>query len=178
MSTRSVIAYPHADGWSGVCCHSDGYPTWTGPEIWTVLRYRHNNDVSAFVEAEIKAHPGGWSQFGDRCYCHGPEVEGEAHDMRYDFTDEATNAALFIEWVYVVGRHAITIYTSVRREGTYREEYAHLRSGYYDAPSYGWGRVGQVSVHGEEPDWQEIETRGRHMRELAYRLYDTEDKAS
>lgn len=38
MSTRSIIAEPHGDGFRGRYCHSDGYPTWNGRVLHALVR--------------------------------------------------------------------------------------------------------------------------------------------
>lgn len=38
MSTRSIIAEPKGDVWRGRYCHSDGYPTWNGRQLWAIVQ--------------------------------------------------------------------------------------------------------------------------------------------
>jgi hypothetical protein len=38
MSTRSIIAVPHGDGWKGRYAHWDGYPEWMGRALWEIVQ--------------------------------------------------------------------------------------------------------------------------------------------
>lgn len=167
MSTRSVIAYPTSDLWAGTYCHMDGYPTWQGPRLWSLRHDQCGGDAQRVRETYLLSHPGGWSSLGSVCYCHGDDPD--TGDMRDDATDEAANEALSIEWVYVMGRAALTIYTSVRAEGTMRcEAYG---GGHYDQPRYRWTRVTSVALDPHAPDWTWIERLGDAAKEAAHHQY-------
>lgn len=38
MSTRAVVAVPYGDSWHGRHAHTDGYPSWDGHELWTLVK--------------------------------------------------------------------------------------------------------------------------------------------
>jgi len=152
MSTRSVIATTQGDGWQGVYCHFDGYPTCRGPRLWKVLS-DCGFDRDRFEAEVLTPHPGGYSSFPETCYCHDPRHD-PTNVMRYTEADEEASA-LFIEWVYVVGRNVLTIYTCVPTGEERRCENDDGR--WWMEPAYRWVVVTQVPLDGPEPDWQAIE---------------------
>jgi hypothetical protein len=169
MSTRSVIAVAHGDTWEGVYCHSDGYPTWLGPELWTTFHARYGGDVAAFEAQAIQAHRYGYSSFPDDCYCHGQWDPREAQEMVYTAEDEE-HSALLIEWVYVFSRRVLTVFTSVDTGRKHRLDGPH---GWWMEPVYRWTLVEQIDLQGLEPDWDEVEARGDQVRDNAHRLIAT-----
>jgi hypothetical protein len=170
MSTRSVIAVTKGDSWEGVYVHSDGYPTNMGPEVWTTLRYRHNGNVADFAAQEVQAHTSGYSSYPDGCYCHafGKNEDGP---MVYTAEDE-DDGALFIEWVYVVGRHVLSVFKSVPTGREQRQE--NSAGHWWMRPVYRWALVQQVDLQGCEPDWGEVEARGRRLRDEAASVVETQ----
>jgi len=89
MSTNAYICYKTEDGnIKGVYNHWDGYLEELGHDIIDVAikqfidnrgepGVRNNATVEealqAFIQVYIKGHPGGWSTFPTKCYCHSPE---------------------------------------------------------------------------------------------------------
>jgi hypothetical protein len=123
-----------------------------------VLHDRHHNDVHAFAEQAIYAHRCGYSDFPETCYCHS-YTDQEESEMIYTAEDEHANAALHIEWVYVVGRHVLTIFKSVPTNRELRIE--NMTGHWWMEKVYRWAQVAQVSLQGGEPDWEKIEALGR-----------------
>jgi hypothetical protein len=152
MSTRSVVATTHGDGWRGLYCHYDGYPTCLGPRLWTALR-ACGFDRDRFEAEVLTPHPGGYMSFPDTCHCHDPQHDSTTV-MIYTEADEEAYA-LCIEWVYVVGRDVLTISTSMPTGADRRCQDADGR--WWMEPAYGWVVVTQVRLDGPEPDWQAIE---------------------
>jgi hypothetical protein len=170
MSTRSVIAVAHGDVWEGVYCHSSGYPTWLGPELWTTFHARHGGDIVAFEAQVIQAHRGGYSGYPDDCYCHVVGDPADADEEFYTPEDEE-QCALLIEWVYVFSRRVLTVLKSVPTGKTIRRE--GWQRGYWMEPVYRWAMTQQIDLHGLEPDWDEVEARGKQVRDDAYRRIAT-----
>ena len=106
MSTRSNLAYKTKDGYSGIYCHSDGYPTWRGKQIWEIIQglYKETHDykeaIDKFIKDYIKGHPGGWSSFPLSCYCH----RGENESCSNMIVTSKNPDPLFMEWVYILDR--------------------------------------------------------------------------
>jgi hypothetical protein len=153
MSTRSVIAVAKGDGWQGIYCHMEGYPTYQGPELWRVWHTAYLGDLTAFEQGVITGHPAGYSTFPDDCHCHN-EWGDKDGEMLYTHNDEQASA-LFIEWVYVFSRRVLTIFTS---EPTGEQQRCENDNGrWWMEPAYRWVVVCQVPLDGPEPDWQVIE---------------------
>ena len=166
MSTRGVIARVQGDGWKGIYHHSDSYPTWLGRELWRALQNEYEGDVEALLKDAVDEHPGGWSSFSDRCYCHDPERKDEG-DMI--MTDRDCDP-LFIEWVYAFdpGSRTMSVFSSAQAEtllpgqhGTYIEpsETHHLDGTveHTDGHYYVHRLVGSFPTDGDEPNWEELE---------------------
>ena len=143
MSTRACVAKVWGDGWSGVYTHWDGYPTHQGPIIWAKLHEECGGNSDVFIERYIDAHPSGWSSFGEICYCHNKDFP-DHEPMIITSDDERHNQALYTEWVYVIGKRVLTVYTSDKRDSPLENQ-------------YGWEIVAQVPLDGPEPDWGKLE---------------------
>lgn len=64
MSTRSIIAEPAGDGFTGIYCHWDGYPTCRGAQLWEALA-ELGGDVDALKAWALRpGEVGYWSSFG------------------------------------------------------------------------------------------------------------------
>jgi hypothetical protein len=144
------------DGWRGVYVHGDGYPTWQGPQLWTLLHTRYQGNVAAFTTGVIDAHPCGYSVLPDECYCHDP-IAPEEEGMPIASTDEADCAAT-IEWVYIVGHQHLTIVKSVPAVFPRHDEHdTDMDIGYT------WTYVTQVPLTEHTPDWRAIEMQGEQL---------------
>jgi hypothetical protein len=137
MSTRGVIAIGTAKGWAGVYQHNDSYPTWLGRKIWEFLK---KQGIQAFMET-IAQHPGGWSSWPERCYCHHEAYANEDRRptmyLSADFVDP-----LFSEWVYVLDPATEQLHIiGSRRMGKKIWQHCLLRT---------------VSLEDNEPDWTAI----------------------
>jgi hypothetical protein len=150
MSTRSCVAVIEGDSWRGVYCHSDGYPTARGKEVWDAI-HALGGDVEAFKKKYIDAHKSGWSSFGTRCYCHPKRAkdalslrmgwatrEAETNDNRIAEADVTSGKWWDIEYVYILAPGVLTIGTV----------------GHND-----WQPIAQVRLDDPEPDWAAIEQR-------------------
>ena len=171
MSTRSAIAYASGDGWHGVYCHSDGDPTGQGPQVWNAVQHACGGNARRFRDTFIARHPAGWSSFSGNkdgwCYCHDHETgkrtsRRDNAPMPVCSDHEADNSALFIEWVYVVGTNALTVYTSIRGNGETVEA----------DPRYVWGLVGTYPLDAPEPDWEGVEACGDALKDAAHACND------
>jgi len=165
LSTRSAIARPRGDGWEGVYCHSDGYPTGVGQDIWKLVHEKFNGDGEAFLKEYLDKHPSGWSIFPDNCYCHHPDWAARAdHKTRITVssTEDKTDTPLHIEWVYIVAPGVMTI----------------LKSFPLPEPGkYAWCIVTQVEFSDVEPDWAAIEKLGEDMCHNAWEKNRPSDAA-
>ena len=190
MSTRSALAYKTKEGWEGVYCHWDGYPTNRGKQIWEILMQKFvlnkgkigvSNDGStalqSFVDVYIKGHKGGWSVFPDECYCHSPEfmMRDGVHDNWE--TDKTVNA-LFIEWVYVIDieNKKLFIYTGARAEGEHEEKASNGRK--WKSPNYQHYLVCEIEINpdAKEPNWDFVEATGAKISNEMYKKYKEEVK--
>ena len=138
MSTRAIIGKTTGaeQQFRGIYSHSDGYPTWLGKSLWQTVHEQFHGDVKRFVREMITKHPGGWSSFGDCCYCHENSVKTSAPKMVFtdkDFTNGDDGSA---EWLYIfdVENHKLFI-----RDVNHKED------------------VGVIDLDGPEPDWSKIE---------------------
>lgn len=166
MSTRGCIARVEGDFWRGIYQHWDSYPTRLGKTIWERLHDGYQGNISQLLEDAIDKHPGGWSSYPDRCYCHW---KGRENDGPMVMTDQDCDP-LFIEWVYALdpdskvmsiftnasvpklkgGQHGTLIEASTiqRLDGTVEKTPAHY---------YVHKLVASVRLDGDEPDWETIE---------------------
>ena len=164
MSTRGVIAVTHGDSWLGVYLGSDAYPSWSGTRLWKVFSQQYGGDLALFEREVIRTHPGGYHSADDQCYCHDP-ADPRPTDAAFYTPEDEDFEALHIEWLYIFGRHALTIYTSVRALGYHT---CTRDDGYsWQSPNYRWALVTQVALAGAEPDWQAIEALGETRRDEA-----------
>ena len=137
MSTRGIIARVGKEerSFRGVYNHSDSYPTWMGPLIWRILRQQYSGAVERFLKEMIDAHPCGWSQFGEICYCHGPERRNEP-EMVFTHEDFAHDDDGGAEWLWVLDPENQRLFV---RDLNYHEDLA------------------PIDLGGPEPDWQVFE---------------------
>lgn len=187
MSTRSALAYiPKANEptkWEGIYCHSDGYPTARGKQIWDILHkdFINNkgeagvsnagdpkNAIRAFIDIYIKGHQSGFSSFPDECYCHNPAFVIREEIRKANVTSDNPNP-LFIEWVYILDEEdcTLTILTGknnpkAKKDGEIKNEPVKLENGYwnYGHCQYKHIEVAKIDLLGEEPNWEEIERKG------------------
>jgi hypothetical protein len=195
MSTRAAVAYSPKDkkgpeDWVGVYSHFDGYPSGLGKKIWDLIHSKKylGNDlheigsvretkpedvIQAFINVMIKGHKGGWSSFGEKCYCHDPSFvirdnssEEDETDMRLD--SRVNPDPLFMEYVYILNpmRKTMTILESKHKpEDKYEKKEVSdkpaklLKDGYWD---YGHCQVKHqllavVDLMGKEPKWEELQ---------------------
>jgi len=173
MSTRAVIAQrTEGDKWEGVYNHFDGYPSGLGRKIWDNFQKIYAGetqtpeaDIKKFIEEVIKGHSGGWSTFPDACYCH---TRGETDsDMRIDSENPDP---LFHEYVYILNpeKKEMAILSSVNMTKDFKpngESDRHKVIGQnewgkvvsYGTCSYGYKKIADINLLGEQPNWDEIE---------------------
>jgi hypothetical protein len=155
MATRALIGrltglngiYPMGEG---VYHHWDGYPPGLGALLFRLFHKEYKGDMERMLKEIVDSHPGGWSYLAERdCYCH---ARGEG--MADGFGDLQWASRSGCEWAYlfaiqdgkpmmVVARH-LTEWDD--RRGTISREW--------------WESIAIVSLDGEEPDWEAIETAG------------------
>lgn len=173
MSTRSIIAVARGDGWEGVYCHMDGYPSGVGAQVWNGiemlrLEYEPGDLVKEFSWRYITQHAYtyGYSQFNVnpflcvRCeYEHG---ESASATRWASFNEHETNNALMIEWVYVISNTCLSIFTHARAEWNI----LHTNNGHtWEEPRYQWVLVTQCVYEHGEPDWEVIEAQGQRIHQ-------------
>ena len=158
MSTRSVIAETTKDGWKGIYCHWDGYPTNRGKQIWDILHtdfignkgsigVGNSGDpkmaIKAFCDTYIRGHKAGWSSFPDTCYCHEPSfvMRGDHKGAKYMRKGDFNKS--WCEWAYVIDPKTatMTIYSNYGKHNEAKE-------------------VTRVNLLGKEPNWKDIEKKG------------------
>jgi len=103
MSTRAIIGRTTGaeQQFRGIYSHSDGYPTWLGKSLWQTVHEQFNGDVKRFVREVITAHPGGWSVFGERCYCHEDGIKTAQPRMVFTDKNFAKGEDGSAEWLYI-----------------------------------------------------------------------------
>lgn len=162
MSTRGVIAKTTKDGFEGVYNHSDSYPRWLGRNLWEALH--EGQEPRIFVEEWIEAHPGGWADFPEACYCHdSPQDEPEM------IVSQDTVDWLFTAWAYAIDPERRTfsvIVGCVLRPGKRVKSHANGQSREFE--SYGSQLVGTFSLDGDEPPWELVEEQGSRVREAPW----------
>lgn len=193
MSTRSAIGFKTDEGWNGIYCHWDGYPTNRAHQIWELamnefilnkgeIGVANNCDVSkaleAFVAVYIKGHRGGWSCFPKECFCHSAEFvmrDGCKDDEA--FMTQDTSDALFIEWLYIIDPQdkSMSIYTHGRQKGYHMEE---ANGNKWKQNNYTHYLVEKVVFDPDkpEPDWKRIEKKGSDLSNKMYERYKDEER--
>jgi len=185
MATRSCVAYKTKYGWKGVYSHWDGYPRGVGKVVYDIImqrfllnkgRFGVSNNASvekklqAFIDIYIKGHPGGWSIFGEECYCHSPEFVMRDGFVSGEITNETVDA-LSIEWVYIIDskRGKLIILTNARDKGFVFENG-------FKISKYKHYKVCELELNPDlpEPDWKLIEMKGEEISEKYYKKYEKE----
>ena len=65
MSTNAIIGTTAGEGFRGRYCHWDGYPTWMGPQLASVVHDLCDGDAARAVEILTVEHAG-WSNIDTR----------------------------------------------------------------------------------------------------------------
>lgn len=190
MSTRSCLAYKTGEEkWSGVYCHSDGYPTNRGKQVWEILMKDFilnrgvlgvansgKTSLQSFVDIYIKGHIGGWSSFPEVCYCHSPEFV-QRDGLQENTVTSDNPDALFIEWVYVIDveNKKLEIYKGGRAKGMHEEKSDDGRK--WKSPNYTHYLVVSLDISPDlpEPDWEKIEKQGSEIGNKMYNLYKSKE---
>ena len=136
MATRSVIAAPYENecGWAGVYCHHDGYPSWNGVELMTIILRDGPKKAAETIVMSKKD----WSCIKNNSESshigHGALEEG--YGIYYTDTDPSNNSfytketvesSCDIEYVYIIRQDHLEI-NKVERGGNI----AHLENIPYD----------------------------------------------
>jgi hypothetical protein len=83
MSTRSAIARPNGDGFTGVYHHWDGYPSGLGRTLFRLFRDQTIGSVGHTLDFLIDKHPAGWSTI------NGADWRYSGHyDREYEICEE------------------------------------------------------------------------------------------
>lgn len=154
MSTRGCIARPLGDsGFTGRYNHFDSYPSGLGRDIWHVLHGRFAGDATVFAKFAIDEHPGGWSSFPDKCYCHWQGREEGEQTITYiaGRPEKSRIDPLFIEWVYIITPTGMDVLNHVHVENAPWSD-CNFSGGWRGA--YDYARVVFVPWRADEPDWQ------------------------
>jgi len=195
--TRGAVSIKTNDGWQGVFNHENSQPTIMGPAVWEELQ-ENWKCLDKWGKALLEC--GYWEEFlnGGLCpYC-GKYAIGNPHNVRADLLLEVKHGrlapdpdvkrhfhsskipsvnsksapvdALWIEWVYLVHpkQYALEVFRSVRDEGIFSVK-KNGRS--WKQPFYKYFPMGFYSLFNKEPDWQEIEQRGRNVSVYYHRKY-------
>jgi hypothetical protein len=100
MSTRSAVAKPAGDAWTGVYIHSDGYPLGVGLALWELYHTEFAGDLAAMTKTLVDDEAPGWSWIsGDSRESYRSREGRNAPDMTVDPTWGPDSG---IEWVYVL----------------------------------------------------------------------------
>lgn len=174
MSTRAAIGRIKADSFEARYHHHDGYPTGLGRTF--LQRALAAPDLEAFLRYVVDEHPAGWSSLWDTpehdyCYCHNREPGEEG-------APPITDCDLFIEWAYAIDPETRRMGVWASCEDPSRDE--KLAGGYVE-PGYRGVLVTAFSIDAVDIDWEEIERRGRELKDeyaakallVTDRLYDT-----
>lgn len=180
MSTRACVAYKTEDGWKGVYSHFDGYPMGLGKKIWDILHAKFigntgktgventgdvKSAIQSFIEIYINGHRGGWSAFGEVCYCHDPAFV--MRDGVHESVVTSNNPdPLFMEYVYILNPEDATMIILAHRgkekHGPPRKEPERLPDGTVDYGHcvYWHEEIGTVNLASQwtEPDWEKLQT--------------------
>ena len=156
MSTRSVVARPVGDGFSGRYVHWNGYPTYQGATLWQMAKVEFKGDVEALLKALID-QGGAWSALGDEqtwtAYAKKhPPMPGEKQrwvkglgvkmaDKSVELVEwhgEEDNFFMDAEWIYVLSGGESPIMSVLTGD---------------NPPAL----IGSFFLEGPEPDWQVVE---------------------
>ena len=171
MGTRACIAETHEGSWRGRYHHWDGYPTALGKTLWDVYHGHFGRNITTMLQFLIHDHPAGWSTIngadwnmqagyvgmdsvetnqGPQCYCHGTRHEGAEPPLGPE--DDAG-----LEWCYVIDAVARTM--TVLKHVWQSDEVPYIGIGCMTAKEpLKWKEVAVVSLDGEEPKWEEMES--------------------
>jgi hypothetical protein len=151
MSTRSVIAKPEGDGWKGVYCHWDGYPTHRGKQVWAA--FHELGSADALREYAIR-EKGYWSSFAVPSTTRAGDWVDQVDDQFVDSQGDDCGT----EWCYVIGDREL--YVLDRRWGTPNSDDGKMVGMFgcgADAGKGYWKLVGTYPWDGDEPNWEKIE---------------------
>lgn len=149
MSTRSCVARKTGSNgeFEGVYCHWDGYPSNRAAQIWNSIHNKFEGDIDAFLKFIIDEHPGGWSAFGEECYCHSALFaarDGSCAKDSIHYKENAPKGGLtheeigesWCEWLYVIDPDSATL--------EIRYLHGDKKSQFFD-------------LNGPEPNWDDVE---------------------
>jgi hypothetical protein len=177
MSTRSCIARPTTEGFSGRYVHWDGYPAGVGKELYGLYQSKFKGKLAGMERFLMDDHPAGWSvicgadwsqtpgfievqtrDFKGRerpqCFCHG-----DRREKPWEVT-QADAACSGCEWVYVLhetpeGPRITVLSSYCNPEGEHAGQKMIGAFGMGDPKSV-WKPVAVVDLDGPEPDWDAI----------------------
>jgi hypothetical protein len=102
--------------------------------------------VKKFVKEMITAHPGGWSVFGERCYCHRDGKRTREPRMVFTHENFARGEDGSAEWLWVFDPENNKLFV---RDLNHKED------------------VAAIDLSGSEPDWSMIEC-GEHFERCCH----------
>ena len=178
MSTRSIIARQHSNGFTGTYHHWDGYPSGLGYTLWHMYRDNiYDNpkfELNDMMELLIDDHPSGlssingvdWSQpigyvadynkgrelNSPQCFCHGDR--SETVDQPYtDQTDCGAEFAYTFEKDLDIETDVMHIYEKQYDDGRHTTEFFGMTT-----DNTKWRLIKTIDLFDEnEPNWVEIQ---------------------
>ena len=174
MGTRAAIAYPKGDDWVGIYHHGDGYPEGLGKDLWDMAHTDRFSAISDLTEYAVKQHPGGWNSIiGEDCYCHEEGRELLPMPLKGDLCGQDCEAGscdpFFIEWVYILYEHQMTILYSQSTNAPFTSfGLRHDGSEWsMDRHRYTHKFLTTVDLTGLEPNWADIEAMAERVEQHA-----------
>lgn len=108
MSTNGIVAAPYGDSWRGRHVNWDGYPSWLGKQLQTIVL---SDGVDKAVEGLIDAVQE-WSSVDSNCKADGDrDISVEGYGKYYEDQQDHfyTPADSGGTWVYVLGESVMEI---------------------------------------------------------------------
>lgn len=158
MSTRALVGVgdTRAEKFLGLYVHSDGYPAGLGPDFWRDCQEKGAEGIRAM----IAQHPGGWSSYGEKCYCHDlyfAKRDGSAAQDSPYYREDAPNGVWENGGAH--SDHNDLAYTYMLDETAKALVIAKHESRWIQKGLMGpWPVICVARLDGPEPDWKALDT--------------------
>ena len=197
LKIRGAISIKDMYGWEGVFKKETSQPSLFGNMLWDLLQKNYNR-LGKWGKDLLKY--GYWSDYMNEGLCpycgkHGngqpnnikaelivrlhlgelapdPDMIGHTHLSPVNKINKLHEEmdGLWIEWVYVIDpkTYTLEVYKSVRCEGTIEV----IQLGHkYPQSKFRYCGVGLFSLFSEEPNWEEVESRGLQMSSYYHKKF-------